>query len=58
MQAIFQMNVVKVPATDISSRFTGFWAGKLLLYIEEALISKAHDVETLKDLVTSPTQKL
>ncbi|HRI01815.1 MAG TPA: DUF5906 domain-containing protein [Saprospiraceae bacterium] len=58
MHAIFQNNMTKVPATDIGSKFTGYWAGKLVIYIEEALIDKAQSLEFLKDMVTSPTQKL
>lgn len=57
IKAIFQENVIKVPAADLSSRFTAYFISKLLIYIEEALISKKEDVEKLKDLVVSTIGK-
>ncbi len=57
MKAIFQENCIKVPAADVSGRFTSYFISKLLIYIEEALISKKEDVEKFKDLVVSTRGK-
>ncbi|HMW40281.1 MAG: hypothetical protein K1X68_10790 [Saprospiraceae bacterium] len=57
IKAIFQENVIKVPAADLSGRFTSYFISKLLIYVEEALISKKEDVERLKDLVTAIKHK-
>jgi len=58
IRAIFQQNVKSVTGNDLNGQFTAYFAGALVVAIEEAFISKKEVGESIKKLTTAKDLKL
>ncbi|MDE7024498.1 MAG: helicase [Paramuribaculum sp.] len=57
LKAIFQDNATFNTNEDFRSQFNSDWAGKLLIMVDEVLLSRREDSERLKNLSTTRTYK-
>ena len=53
LKALFQNNVTFNTNEDFRSQFNSDWAGKLLIVVDEVLLSRREDSERLKNLSTT-----
>lgn len=58
MKAIFQDNATFNTNEDFRSQFNADWAGKLLIVVDEVLLSRKEDSERLKNLSTAFSYKI
>lgn len=58
LKAIFQDNATFNTNEDFRSQFNADWAGKLLILVDEVLLSRREDSERLKNLSTAKTYKV
>jgi phage/plasmid-associated DNA primase len=58
LKLIFQDNVTFNTNEDFRSQFNADWAGKLLILVDEVLLSRKEDSERLKNLSTALTYKM
>lgn len=58
LKALFQNNVTFNTNEDFRSQFNSDWAGKLLIVVDEVLLSRREDSERLKNLSTTPSYKV
>ena len=58
LKAIFQENATFNTNEDFRSQFNADWAGKLLIVVDEVLLSRREDSERLKNLSTAKTYKV
>ena len=58
LKAIFQNNVTFNTNEDFRSQFNSDWAGKLLIVVDEVLLSRREDSERLKNLSTTLSYKV
>ena len=58
LKALFQNNVTFNTNEDFRSQFNSDWAGKLLIVVDEVLISRREDSERLKNLSTTLSYKV
>ena len=58
LKAIFQDNVTFNTNEDFRSQFNSDWAGKLLIVVDEVLLSRREDSERLKNLSTTLSYKV
>lgn len=58
LKAIFQDNATFNTNEDFRSQFNADWAGKLLIVVDEVLLSRREDSERLKNLSTAQTYKV
>lgn len=58
LKAIFQDNVTFNTNEDFRSQFNADWAGKLLIVVDEVLLSRREDSERLKNLSTAQSYKM
>ena len=58
LKLIFQDNVTFNTNEDFRSQFNADWAGKLLILVDEVLLSRREDSERLKNLSTALTYKM
>ena len=58
MKAIFQDNATFNTNEDFRSQFNADWAGKLLIVVDEVLLSRKEDSEHLKNLSTAFSYKI
>lgn len=58
LKAIFQDNATFNTNEDFRSQFNSDWAGKLLIVVDEVLLSRREDSERLKNLSTAKTYKI
>ena len=58
MNSFFGANMVICPNSALSSKFNSYWAGKLIVGIDETFLETKKDTERLKDLSTSKTVAL
>ena len=58
LKALFQNNVTFNTNEDFRSRFNSDWAGKLLIVVDEVLLSRREDSERLKNLSTTLSYKV
>lgn len=58
LKAIFQDNATFNTNEDFRSKFNSDWAGKLLIMVDEVLLSRRDDSERLKNLSTARTYKM
>lgn len=58
LRAIFQENVTFNTNEDFRSQFNAEWAGKLLIVVDEVLLSRREDTERLKNLSTAKSFKI
>ena len=57
-KALFQNNVTFNTNEDFRSQFNSDWAGKLLIVVDEVLLSRREDSERLKNLSTTLSYKV
>ncbi len=57
MRSIFQQNCKSIHGDELLGQFTSYFAGSLLVIIEEAMIQKMTISEKIKELVTSKEMK-
>ena len=57
LKALFQNNVTFNTNEDFRSQFNSDWAGKLLIVVDEVLLSRREDSERLKNLSTTLSYK-
>ena len=58
LKALFQNNVTITTNEDFRSQFNSDWAGKLLIVVDEVLLSRREDSERLKNLSTTLSYKV
>ena len=58
LKALFQNNVTFNTNEDFRSQFNSDWAGKLLIVVDEVLLSRTEDSERLKNLSTTLSYKV
>lgn len=58
LKAMFQENVTFNTNEDFRSQFNADWAGKLLIVVDEVLLSRREDSERLKNLSTALNYKI
>ena len=58
LKALFQNNVTFNTNEDFRSQFNSDWAGKLLIVVDEVLLSRKEDSERLKNLSTTLSYKV
>ena len=58
LKALFQNNVTFNTNEDFRSQFNSDWAGKLLIVVDEVLLSRREDSERLKNLSTTFSYKV
>ena len=58
LKALFQNNVTFNTNEDFRSQFNSDWAGKLLIVVDEVLLSRRKDSERLKNLSTTLSYKV
>ena len=58
LKALFQNNVTFNTNEDFRSQFNSDWAGKLLIMVDEVLLSRREDSERLKNLSTTLSYKV
>lgn len=58
LKALFQNNVTFNTNEDFRSQFNSNWAGKLLIVVDEVLLSRREDSERLKNLSTTLSYKV
>ena len=58
LKALFQNNVTFNTNEDFRSQFNSDWAGKLLIVVDEVLLSRREDSERLKNLSTTLCYKV
>ena len=58
LKALFQNNVTFNTNEDFRSQFNSDWAGKLLIVVDEVLLSRREDSERLKNLSTTLSYKV
>lgn len=58
LKMVFQDNVTFNTNEDFRSQFNADWAGKLLILVDEVLLSRREDSERLKNLSTARTYKV
>jgi len=58
LKAMFQDNVTFNTNEDFRSQFNADWDGKLLIVVDEVLLSRREDSERLKNLSTAKTYKI
>lgn len=58
LKVIFQNNVTFNTNEDFRSQFNSDWAGKLLIVVDEVLLSRREDSERLKNLSTTLSYKV
>ena len=58
LKAVFQNNVTFNTNEDFRSQFNSDWAGKLLIVVDEVLLSRREDSELLKNLSTTLSYKV
>ena len=58
LKALFQNNVTFNTNEDFRSQFNSDWSGKLLIVVDEVLISRREDSERLKNLSTTLSYKV
>ena len=58
LKAIFQDNTTFNTNEDFRSKFNSDWAGKLLIMVDEVLLSRREDSERLKNLSTATSYKM
>ncbi|WP_195507303.1 primase-helicase family protein [Bacteroides cellulosilyticus] len=58
LKALFQNNVTFNTNEDFRSQFNSDWAGKLLIVVDEVLLSRREDSERLKNLSTTLSYKI
>lgn len=58
LKAVFQNNATFNTNEDFRSQFNADWAGKLLIVVDEVLLSRREDSERLKNLSTAKTYKI
>ena len=58
LKALFQNNVTLNTNEDFRSQFNSDWAGKLLIVVDEVLLSRREDSERLKNLSTTLSYKV
>ncbi|MCR2005345.1 DUF5906 domain-containing protein [Bacteroides acidifaciens] len=58
LKALFQNNVTFNTNEDFRSQFNSDWAGKLLILVDEVLLSRREDSERLKNLSTTLSYKV
>ena len=58
LKALFQNNVTFNTNEDFRSQFYSDWAGKLLIVVDEVLLSRREDSERLKNLSTTLSYKV
>ena len=58
LKALFQNNVTFNTNEDFRSQFNSDWAGKLLIVVDEVLLSRWEDSERLKNLSTTLSYKV
>lgn len=58
LKAVFQDNATFNTNEDFRSQFNADWAGKLLILVDEVLLSRREDSERLKNLSTAKTYKV
>ena len=58
MKAVFQDNATFNTNEDFRSQFNADWAGKLLIVVDEVLLSRKEDSERLKNLSTAFSYKI
>ena len=58
LKAVFQSNVTFNNNEDFRSQFNSDWAGKLLIVVDEVLLSRREDSERLKNLSTTLSYKV
>lgn len=58
LKALFQDNVTFNTNEDFRSQFNSDWAGKLLIVVDEVLLSRREDSERLKNLSTTLSYKV
>ena len=58
LKALFQNNVTFNTNEDFCSQFNSDWAGKLLIVVDEVLLSRREDSERLKNLSTTLSYKV
>ena len=58
LKALFQNNVTFNTNEDIRSQFNSDWSGKLLIVVDEVLLSRREDSERLKNLSTTLSYKV
>ena len=58
LKALFQNNVTFNTIEDFRSQFNSDWAGKLLIVVDEVLLSRREDSERLKNLSTTLSYKV
>ncbi|WFE83097.1 primase-helicase family protein [Parabacteroides chongii] len=58
LKALFQNNVTFNTNEDFRSQFNSDWAGKLLIMVDEVLLSRREDSERLKNLSTALSYKV
>ena len=58
LKAVFQNNVTFNTNEDFRSQFNSDWAGKLLIVVDEVLLSRREDSERLKNLSTTLSYKV
>ena len=58
LKAIFQDNATFNTNEDFRSQFNSDWAGKLLIMVDEVLLSRREDSERLKNLSTATSYKM
>lgn len=58
LKAIFQDNATFNTNEDFRSKFNSDWAGKLLIMVDEVLLSRREDSERLKNLSTAKSYKM
>ena len=58
LKALFQNNVTFNTNEDFRSKFNSDWAGKLLIVVDEVLLSRREDSERLKNLSTTLSYKV
>ena len=58
LKALFQNNVTFNTNEDFRSQFNSDWAGKLLIVVDEVLLSRREDSEWLKNLSTTLSYKV
>lgn len=58
LKTVFQSNVTFNTNEDFRSQFNSDWAGKLLIVVDEVLLSRREDSERLKNLSTTLSYKV
>lgn len=58
LKAVFENNVTFNTNEDFRSQFNSDWAGKLLIVVDEVLLSRREDSERLKNLSTALSYKV